>query len=478
LDSPDQASAALPACDIPFSITESIPKPEGPGLSAVFELEGPGGRELSGTLVYPLYWSLSPPDIRARENGRLRLLASSSDLRLSDFDNLLPPRYGMTGTGSFNLTAKGPVADPKLEGVLSFNKMGLSTADGSRVSASGRIDLSGSRRSPALDGSIEIHNGLILIPDRPKELHPAEGVAILWDIERGETAGDSSASSPGGLEPGRQGTAAPAGSEIESQAVAAGDSAGGVSAVQTPSDTLGTPIALDVGVAIPAGLWIRGRGLEVEMAGDLRLIQKGGAPTVAGELRAVRGRLVFLGRQFAVERGDAVFYGGDEIDPSLDLVLATTVEDRIIRVLFQGTATKPELSLTSEPELTEGDIMSLLVFGRTTDELDNDQVDLLGSRAKDIAAAFGTSKLETKLAQQLGVDMVRIGKESGNGGGSSLIIGKYISPRVLLKYEQVLEERTRFFVNLEYFLTRHFKVETLIGHQSQSAVELNWTKDY
>ena len=59
-----------------------------------------------------------------------------------------------------------------------------------------------------------------------------------------------------------------------------------------------------------------------------------------------------------------------------------------------------------------------------------------------------------------------------------MVIGKYISPRVLLKYEQVLEDRTRFFVNLEYFLTRHFKVETLIGHQSQSAVELNWTKDY
>jgi hypothetical protein len=33
-------------------------------------------------------------------------------------------------------------------------------------------------------------------------------------------------------------------------------------------------------------------------------------------------------------------------------------------------------------------------------------------------------------------------------------------------------------VNLEYLLTQHFRLETLIGHESQSAVELNWTKEH
>jgi hypothetical protein len=471
LDSGEGVTKDDSPCEIPFALSDKIPDTPTPGLAAYFELLSPSGPEAGGTLVYPLEWSLSPPDIRALEDGELQLLASSDGLELSDFDNLLPPNYGLKGTATFRVEAKGPVIDPALEGKLEAKRVEVSMADGSNASASGDVILSGARKSPALDGTVEIHKGVILIPDRPRELHPAEGTAVLWELEGGD--------SPDAIQDGRaEESADSTWAERDPSGADAGEQVTEASGAQSVSDSLRTPLDLDVGIVIPAGLWIRGRGLEVEMAGDLRLIQKGGAPTVAGNLKAVRGRLSFLGRQFAVERGGAVFYGGDEINPSLDLVLATNVEGTIIRVLFGGTAKEPDLQLVSEPELPDGDIMSLLVFGRTADELDNDQVDLLGRRATDIAAAFGTSKLEMQLAQQLGVDMVRIGRESGGGDGSSLVIGKYISPKVLLKYEQVLEERTRFFVNLEYFLTRHFKVETLIGHQSQSAVELNWTSDY
>ena len=99
-------------------------------------------------------------------------------------------------------------------------------------------------------------------------------------------------------------------------------------------------------------------------------------------------------------------------------------------------------------------------------------------RAADIATAFGMAQLEARIARQLGVDMVSIQRGSGEERRSSLVIGKYISRRALLKYEQALEEWGSFFINLEYFLTQQVKVETLIGRQSQSALEVNWTKEY
>lgn len=454
---PDPSSAGTP-CENPLPGEPPTPELIETGVAAALRLEGPKGRMASGTLVYPLDCSLAPLDFRAREGTEMSLVIESGDLDLADFDDFLPPSFGLEGRCAFNLNVAGQVNNPSLEGLLTANKMKVSTHEGSRVTSSSRIELAGTRREPSLTGKIEVHNGVILIPDRPKDLHPADGNAALWELDGGTAGVDSTGAT-----------------DADSPGVAGGKPESGP---ETANAGPKTSIDLDVAVVIPAGLWIRGRGLEVEMAGDLRLVQKGDLPAITGDLKAVRGRLIFLGRTFAIERGAAAFYGGDEINPSLDLVLATNVGEIVIKVLFGGTAKKPELKLISDPELPVGDIMSLLVFGRMTDELDNDQVDLLGRRATNIAAAFGTGKLEAKLAQQLGVDMIRIGGESSEGGGSSLVIGKYISPKVLLKYEQVLEDRTRFFVNLEYFLTRHFKVETLIGHQSQSAVEFNWTSDY
>jgi translocation and assembly module TamB len=234
---------------------------------------------------------------------------------------------------------------------------------------------------------------------------------------------------------------------------------------------------LDVAVVIPSGLWIRGRGLEVELAGELDVAQKGKTlPTITGRLNAVRGQLVFLGRIFRIEKGEVVFYGGDEIDPSVDLLLSARVGDVVIRILFTGTAQQPVLELTSDPEMTEGDIMAYLLFGRPLEELSSNQSEFLQSRAVDVAASYPLAKLEERLARSLGVDMMSIRRAEGTDSQSALVVGKYLTRRALFKYEQALESATSFFINLEYMLSRHFKLETLIGTQGKSGIEIGWSK--
>jgi autotransporter translocation and assembly factor TamB len=438
------------------SAAGTIPALEGSGLAATFVLEREGKRPASGTLLLPMTWSLLPFEFRLDEAREMDLRVQADQVELANFDNLLPPKYGLKGKCSFNVAATGPPGDPELSGKLTASGAGVAIEDGTHVTAGADIDLAGTRLNPSLAGKIEIQNGVIVIPERSKKLLPTSGQAALWELESVKPGGrldfDSlaEASSP---------------SQVRRE-------------LQTVPEPPKTKLELDVAVEIPSALWVRGRGLDVGLAGDLRLVQRGELPTITGELEAVQGRFVFLGQTFAVERGKAVFYGGDEINPSLDILLTTTVEATQIQITLVGSVNDPKLQLSSIPELPEGDIMSLLVFGRTMDQLDNDQMALLGSRAADIATAFGTAQLEAKLARQLGVDVLRIKTESEQAGGSSVVIGKYISTRVLLKYEQALGDRARFFVNLEYLLTQHFRLETLIGHESQSAVELNWTKEH
>ena len=61
---------------------------------------------------------------------------------------------------------------------------------------------------------------------------------------------------------------------------------------------------------------------------------------------------------------------------------------------------------------------------------------------------------------------------------SSLVLGKYLSPRVLLSYEQFLDADTSFRVRLEYALSRSFQVQSTVGQGDASGIDLLWSRDY
>ncbi|MFH1843794.1 MAG: translocation/assembly module TamB domain-containing protein [bacterium] len=435
--------------------------PAGPGLAATLTLEREGLPVLTGSGTYPLTAALVTPMPALDPEAPLAFTLRSDRLLLEDFDPLLPANAGLEGSCQIDLQATGAVRNPSLAGAVTVPRLVVSLADGTRVAMHGRLDLSGSGRSPVLRGAFEVENGVIQIPEPPKQLHPIRGEALLWatvDSLAFDVRTDSIPPAP------------------DSTPVSAS------APKPTPAtvDTEAAPVTpdFDVALSIPSGFWLRGQGLEVELAGDLRLVQQGTLPSITGDLAAVRGFFRFLGRTLFIEQGRVIFYGEDEIDPELDLSLQTRIEGYQVWVKFGGTAREPKLTLLSNPELPEGDIMSILLFGRPLTELSSDQLGLVQQRATEVVALFGTARLEAQLSQQLGVDMVTIQQRQDEGEGSSLVIGKYLSRRALLKYEQALAELSTYFINLEYYLNRHFKVETTISRQSQSGLELNWSHEY
>lgn len=122
--------------------------------------------------------------------------------------------------------------------------------------------------------------------------------------------------------------------------------------------------------------------------------------------------------------------------------------------------------------------MSYLVFGRPLDNLDQDQKSLVETRATEIAAAMGAARLQDQLREQLGVDMVAIRGASADEESSALVVGKYLNPRLLIKYERLLEEQAAQFINIEYFLTRRLKIDTLYGRHDQQGIEIEWSNEY
>ena len=417
------------------------PGRDGQRLGIDLALDRDGARLVSGRLDLPGSAGLAPIRFTPSDSGRLAARVSMKGLRLEEFSPLLPASVGLQGVIDMEISADGPPRTAGLDGHLDFSDGRITLEDGSWITLAGRSEFSGDVDSPYLSGQLTISRGLLKLPDPPKTLHPVDAVPRLWSA---------------------------AATDVPDSTSAAAGRSRGPGAANLPR--------ADIRLTIPSGLWLRGQGVEVELVGDLDLRTLDGRPVVEGELAAARGLCRFLGRSFRIERGNVRFDGKAEIDPALDIALTTIIDGALYRIVFGGTVKRPTLSLSSEPELPEGDIMAMLLFGRPLDDLSGDQEGLVRQRATDLVTAFGTAQLEARLSQQLKVDLVTLNRNAE--GGDALVIGKYIHQNVLLKYEQVLDEWSSSFVNLEYYLSRHIKVETMISRHAQSAASLNWTFEY
>ncbi|MBP7669472.1 MAG: translocation/assembly module TamB [Candidatus Eisenbacteria bacterium] len=418
--------------------------PEG-GVRASFAVRNEEKLVAQGDLVHAFPWTLTGPAPAPDPARPIALRIDSQALALRDFQALLPPGFGIEGDAQMHLEMRGPVSDPALDGFLRAARLTVSFEDNTRISSGVDLRAGGSLLRPSLAGKIQVFNGAITVPEQPRELHPVEGHALLWEAHAAAAA--------------------------DSISVANGGNGSSNGAAVPPFD-------LDVTIEIPSRLWVRGSGLEIETAGTLRVTQHGAQPTIVGELRAVQGTFGFMGRTFQVERGSVVFYGEDEANPSLDVELAAQVGEVRVTVNMQGTLLEPQLTLTSDPPMEEGDILSYVVFGSALNQLSTGQLGLLQDRATDVAASFAAGQLQTALSRQLGVDLLTIRRAEGEARPGSVVIGKYLSPRILLTYEQSFQGSLGFFVNLEYLFTRHLRLETLLGYESRSAVEVSWSRDY
>jgi autotransporter translocation and assembly factor TamB len=211
--------------------------------------------------------------------------------------------------------------------------------------------------------------------------------------------------------------------------------------------------AQNLHVAIGEDVWIESPDAHIQITGDVDIDRAGGATRVTGDLEARRGTYTFrygpVARDFTVERGRVRFYGTPELNPALDIVASHTVRpldaaSSPIKILITvgGTLQNPSIALSSDtrPPLGESELLSLLVFGRRT----NDLGALPGQLASDLLFQEALGGLLSRFEQQItrtGIfDFVRITTTSSNFSGGiadprgllgspSLELGKQLSDR-------------------------------------------------
>ncbi|WP_339758967.1 translocation/assembly module TamB domain-containing protein [uncultured Hoeflea sp.] len=190
-------------------------------------------------------------------------------------------------------------------------------------------------------------------------------------------------------------------------------------------------IGLDVRVQA-SRIFVRGRGMDVELGGSLRLTGSTAAPVAAGGFELVRGRLSVLGKRLDFTRGRLNFAGS--VVPILDLAASSQSGSTTVTVLIRGPANEPEFSFTSSPDLPEDEVLAQLVFGRSMSSLSPLQIAQLAEAAGQLTGAVKGGGLVEQLRRATGVDDIDV-RTDEETGDTSLGVGKYLNDRTYLGIE-------------------------------------------
>ena len=232
----------------------------------------------------------------------------------------------------------------------------------------------------------------------------------------------------------------------------------------------------DVKIDMPRNIWIQAQGTAIELSGNLRVTKALQKPLIiAGDIETLRGFASYLGKKFTLEQGRITFTGTEEINPALDITANHKVSDYIVTINVQGDSKLPKINLSSAPEaLEEADIVSLLVFGRTTDKLTGSEQNSLANKAQNAAVGAAASQAASAVGQQIGLDSVEVevGEEAKVG------TGKYITQDIFLSYERQLGTVPGNTVGVEYSINQRLKLKGSSSSTGETAVDLIWRKDY
>jgi translocation and assembly module TamB len=132
-------------------------------------------------------------------------------------------------------------------------------------------------------------------------------------------------------------------------------------------DTDAPVFEVDILVRAPNQIFIRGRGLDVEVGGELRLGGTTDNLAPVGQFTLRRGRLNILGQRIDFDQASVRLLGN--LDPQIDLTARTVTRDATAIVNVSGRASDPVISLSSQPSLPEDEVLALIIFNRTSQQL-------------------------------------------------------------------------------------------------------------
>lgn len=206
---------------------------------------------------------------------------------------------------------------------------------------------------------------------------------------------------------------------------------------------------------------ILGAGLESTLRGRMRVRTAPDGTLVAkGTVTSERGTYYAFGQKLTIDRGALIFDGPID-NPSLDVLALRKGLQVEAGVELTGTVRVPRLRLVSQPPVSDAEKLSWLTLGSGPEAMTGANLALVQAAASAVLQGGSQLPLGRRVAQAVGLDDITF-RGSGAAGSQVVAIGKRLSDRVYVEYEQGVVA-TNFIVRLSYALSRFISASAETG---------------
>ncbi|MCP8937871.1 translocation/assembly module TamB domain-containing protein [Alsobacter sp. SYSU M60028] len=223
-------------------------------------------------------------------------------------------------------------------------------------------------------------------------------------------------------------------------------------------------IGFDLAISAQNRIFVRGRGLNAELGGGLRLTGTSRDPVAVGAFELRRGEIDLAGQRIDLVRGRLAFTG--DLTPTLDFLAQTQAAEVTAQISITGPATQPSFVISSQPGLPQDEVLSRILFGRAAGGLTGLQALQLAQTVAQLAGGAGPGGFEA-LRRSLGVDSLDV--TSGASGGPAVGAARYLNRNVRVGVKAGADPRDTG-IGVDVDVTRHLKLRGQIGADGSTSV--------
>ncbi|AOI97293.1 translocation/assembly module TamB domain-containing protein [Burkholderia sp. LA-2-3-30-S1-D2] len=332
---------------------------------------------------------------------------------------------------------------PDLTASIVADKLELFAAPDRKLSLSGKAIVAndGPRGALSIDGKFVVDRALFDLPEDAAP-HLSDDVVVVRPdgTVRGETPTGTAVAKPQKVE-------------------------------DKPAPSLAPRANIDIGLG--NNFRFKGHGADLGLRGTITVMSAPGVPLRAiGNVRVTEGSTyTSFGRKLAVENGFFTF-NGPVSNPGVNILAMRRNQEVEAGVQVTGTIKALTVKLVSEPNVTDNEKLSWLLFGHGTDQGNN-----VGQQGTMTAAlALLGSVTGKRVAQTFGLDEFSIGRSDvGLTDPQVIQVSKAINERFVLGFEQGLQSASNAF-KATINLTRFWSVSAYGG--TFQGVDLNYTRRF
>jgi translocation and assembly module TamB len=248
-------------------------------------------------------------------------------------------------------------------------------------------------------------------------------------------------------------------------------------------------LALNITLSVPENLRLTGQEIQVasgtplgigsinlRVGGDLAVLKDAGQPmAVYGSFDSMSGSFTFQGRVFQIQSGSSINFRGSG-SPEMYVTVARTISGVQARVTVSGDLANPELQLASTPPLDSSDILSLIVFNTSMNNLSTTQQSELAVRAGTLAAGFVASPLMSAIQRGLGLETLQVEAAGQFSTGPKVTVGEEIAPGLVARFSRQFGTDEYNEAVIEYYLSRILQIRGTFSDAQSLTIRSPFTR--